>query len=190
MNLKKELARNIRNHAYEETESGMLFPKAKLAFENYFTLGVNDADFENFPNLMVDEFRTAALDILFNEATQPTAFYLAPYAGNVTPTSGWTAANFAANATEFTNYTESTRQAWDTAAAANFETTSSTFSIFTVDNGAQDTIWGVGVLTVSSKSGTTGLLVAANKGANARSGLVETDKVNIGYTVSLVDATV
>lgn len=189
MKLVRELLAALRNHKYEETESGMFFPKARLAFVNYFDIQKNDEPIEYFPNLVVDEFRTRALEILFGDQAKDTAYYLAPYEGNVSPTNTWTAANFTANSTEFTNYTEAARPEWVTPATAdNFAiSNSASKAVITVGAGAQLTVWGIGLLTASGKSATTGALAAANKASAARN-VVETDTLTLGYTMSLQDA--
>lgn len=190
MKLVKELFAALRNHKYELTESGMFFPKAKLCFVNYFDIQKNDEPIEFFPNLVVDEYRTRALEILFGGTAKDAAYYLAPYAGNVTPTNTWTAANFATNSTEFTNYTELTRPEWVTPATATSFAISNAASkaVITVDTGAQNTVWGIGLLSASGKSATTGVLAAANKATAART-VVATDTLTLGYTMSLQDAT-
>lgn len=191
MKLFRELVRAIRNRKYEETESGLFFPEAKLAFDNYFDIQKNNGPVEVFPNLVVDEWRQAALEILFASGTQQTNFYLAPYAGNVSPTASWDASNFTSNSTEFTNYDEAARQAWTPGSVDTSDYSidnSASKAVFTVGSGAQATIWGVGLLTASAKSSTSGLLVAANKAASARDNLVDGDEITIGYTITLNDA--
>lgn len=189
MKLVRELLTAIRNHRFEETESGMFFPKAQLAFVNYFDIQKNDEPIEFFPNLVVNEFRARALEILFADQAKDAAYYLAPYEGNVTPTSSWTAANFAANSTEFTNYVEATRPEWITpATSTNYAiSNSASKAVITVGAGAQLTVWGIGLLSASGKGATTGALVAANKATAART-VVETDTLTLGYTMSLQDA--
>ena len=187
MNLLRELLRAIRNNRYEETGHGLFFPKAKLVFDNYFDIQVNDGPIEVFPNLVVNQWRTRALEILFSTEAKISSLYLAPYAGNVAPQASWTAANFTANATEFTNYTGN-RKLWDTGAVSDYAIDNhSNKAVFVVGDGVQDTIWGVGLLSAEAKSSTSGVLVAANQAASARSDLVENDEITIGYTVALND---
>ena len=186
MKLFKELARAVRNRKYEATDAGMHFPAINMQLGGEFSLQVNDGPVDTFPNLVVDEWRTRALEILFSGATQVTDFYLAPYAANQTPLATWTAANFTSNATEFTNYVETTRQPWTVGAVDTFSIgNTASKAVFTVGTGAGDTIWGVGLLSQSAKSATTGYLIAANKSATSRSSLVEGDEITVGYTISL-----
>lgn len=190
MKLFRELMRALRNRRYEQTEHGVLFTESKLSFENFFDIQKNNGPIEIFPNLVVDEWREAALDILFASGTQQTSFYLAPYAGNVSPTASWDASNFTANSTEFTNYDEAARQAWTPGSVDTSSYSidnSSSKAVFTVGAGTQTTIWGVGLLTASAKSSTSGLLVAANKATSARDNLVDGDEITIGYTITLND---
>jgi hypothetical protein len=189
MNLLRELLRAVRNRRYEETEHGLFFPKAKLQFDNFFDIQVNDGPIEVFPNLVVNQWRTRALEILYSTASKINTYYLAPYAGNVAPQPAWTASNFSSNATEFTNYKEASRQEWEVGAVNNHEiTNASSKAVFTVDGGGQTIIWGVGLLSSSGKGSASGFLVAANQAPSPRDNLVEDDEIAIGYTVRLQDA--
>lgn len=186
MKLFKELMRAVRNRKYETTDAGMYFPVINMELGGYFDVQVNDGPVDVFPNLVVDQWRTRALEILFLQAAPETNFYLAPYLGNQNPLATWTAANFVANATEFTNYTEAARQIWTVATVNTFSVSNSASkAVFTVGAGVQNTIWGVGLLTQAAKSSTLGYLVAANKSATSRTNLVEGDEVTIGYTINL-----
>lgn len=191
MNLLKELFTALRNRKYEKTDTGIFFPSSKLMFDNYFDIQLNDGPIEVFPNLVVDEYRTRSLEILFGGQAKIGTYYLAPYAGNVTPTASWAAGDFPTTATEFTNYVEAARPSWDAAATATDFAISNAASkaVITVDSGAQDTVWGMALVSASAKSATTGVLVAANKATSART-VAETDTLTLGYTMSLQDASV
>lgn len=186
MKLFNELMRAVRNRKYETTDAGMYFPVINMEIGGYFDVQVNDGPVEVFPNLVVDQWRVRALEILFLQATPETNFYLAPYSANVTPLATWTAANFTSNSTEFTNYTEAGRQIWTVATVDAFSVSNTASkAVFTVAAGAGNTIWGVGLLTQAAKSSTLGHLVAANRSPTSRTNLVEDDEVTIGYTINL-----
>ena len=190
-NLKRELQRAVGNHRFEQNDQGGLyFPAAGLVLAGMFNIQKNDEEVEEFPNLIVDEFKNSALEQLFGGTAKIGTYYIAPYAGNVTPAASWTAANFTANSTEFTAYDESTRGVWTVGAAAsgaiNNSASKATFTVSTAPS--QTTIWGAGLLSASAKSATTGVLVAANKAAAARDNLVAADVITLGYTLTLSDA--
>jgi len=190
-NLKRELQRAVANHKYEPTEGGVLFPQAKLAWRGMFDIAVNDEEPEYFPNLIVTEFLNSALSQLFGTTSKIGTYYIAPYAGNVSPTSSWDASNFTSNSTEFTAYDEANRQEWvvpTTASGGSIDNSASKASFTVEASPSQTTIWGAGLLSASGKSATTGVLVAANKAAAARDNLVEDDIITIGYTLTLSDA--
>jgi len=187
MKLPRELLRAIRNNWYEETGHGLFFPKAKLEFDNYFDIQVNDGPIEVFPNLVVNQWRTRALEILYSSEAKINNLYLAPYAGNTSPQASWTASNFATNATEFTNYSGN-RKLWDTGAVSDYAiSNAASKAVFVIGDDAQTTIWGVGLLSSEAKSSTSGVLVAANQAPSARDNLIEGDEITIGYTVALND---
>lgn len=190
-NLKRELGRALANKRYEvdEDHGVILFPTARLGLAGVFDIQKNDEEIEFFPNTLVDQFRTSALEQLFGPTAKIGTYYLAPYAGNVSPAASWTAANFTANSTEFTNYDEATRQEWIVGAVSSFTiSNSASKATFTIAAGAQTTIWGAGLLSASGKSATSGVLVAANKAASARDSLVDGDVITLGYTIALNDA--
>lgn len=190
-NLRRELQRAAANHHFEQDEQGgLVFAGSQLRLAGVFDIQKNDEDVEFFSNLVVDQFKNSALEQLFGATAKIGTYYIAPYAGNVSPTAAWTAANFAANSTEFTSYDEAARQVWTVgAAAAGVISNSASKAVFTVSAAPpQTTIWGAALLSASAKGATTGVLLAANKASAARDNLVATDTVTIGYTLTLADA--
>lgn len=188
--LNRELQRAVRNHRFEQDEAGgVIFPAAKLRIGGVFDYQLNNGPIEYGPNLIVTQFLNSMLDQLFGATAKIGSYYIAPYEGNVTPTASWTAANFTSNSTEFIAYDEATRQAWTTGSASggSIDNTASKASFTISAAPAQTTIWGAALLSASGKSATSGVLVAANKAATARSGLVAGDIITIGYTLSVTD---
>jgi len=128
------------------------------------------------------------LDVVIGTTTAVNTWYLAPFAGNVTPNVSWTASSFDSNATEFTNYTEATRQTLvPSAAASGVIGNLSSRAEITIGSGAQDTIYGAGLLSASGKEATTGTLLAAARLATARTGLLEDDVIALGYTLTILN---
>lgn len=123
-------------------------------------------------NRVVDQGLNYMLNAAFRGEGVVSSYYIAPFAGNVTPTAGLTAANFASTMTEFTNYTEANRQAWvtDAAAAALELINGDAPALITVGSATgtnNTTIWGAGLIASSGKSATGGSLVACQKRAAA-----------------------
>lgn len=158
-----EALRRLQNHEYELTsDGGVLVNKMGLLFAGHWeTQATGEAGWSIDPNIVVNEGILHLLTTTLAQGPQKAAFYIVPFGGNVTPAASWTAANFTANATEFTNYTESTRVLWaKDAAAANAIGNNTTASLFTMNTGG-GTVRGAGLISDSTKSATTGVLIAA-----------------------------
>lgn len=124
--------------------------------------------------------------MLLHGATPVSPWYVGVFEGNYTPVAGDTAATFPANATESTAYDEATRQEYVEAAASSQSTTNSA-SKATFTFNATKTIYGAFLSSVSTKSTTTGTLLAANKAGTAKS-VVDDDQLLITYTLSMTSA--
>jgi len=109
---------------------------------------------------------------------------MVPFSGNVTPVATWTAANFTANATEWTAYDEATRVAYVEAAASSQSITNSASKADFTSSSDTQSVWGAGLISVSTKSAVTGSLLGAAKFGAVRS-LDTADVLSIGYTISL-----
>ena len=185
--LRRDLARSIRNWKFEYTEVGLYLPEQKLFASGVYEVDVNGENLTLEENLVVTEGRNHILEIVIANGTQVSTWYMAPFSGNVTVVDTWTAANYDSNSTEFTNYTEATRQAYveGTPSGGSINNTASK-AAFTIDTGG-GTVWGCGLLSDSTKNSTSGTLLSAAKFASERS-LVETDILNIGYTINLTSS--
>ena len=188
--LVRELRKTVRLHRYEETGSGFFFPEAKLNIGGgVFEHRLNDGPWVVDPNLLPTQGRNMLLDIALGDQDKETAWYMAPFATNTAPTSNLTAANFTATQTEFTNYDEATRALWTPDAAANgVKSNAGTPVSITIGNGAQTAMYGLGLLSASAKSATTGLLAACTLFANARTGLQDGDILGLRYTITLTSS--
>lgn len=143
------------NLAQIAPEDGMLHA------HGHFEVSVNGGPWEIEPNLVVTEGLNYLLASALGGAAQKATFNLAVFGGNVTPVASWTGANFAANATEFTNYDEATRVAWqDDAVAAGAIGNNTNPAVFTIGAGG-GTIRGAALVEASAKGATSGILVAA-----------------------------
>ncbi len=92
-----------------------------------------------------------------------------------------------ATTTEFTNYTESNRPEFvDGTVASGSVSNSASRAEITAGTGG-GTVWGGGLLSVATKSATTGTLLAAAKFSSSRV-LSETDVLAFQYTLTLTPA--
>lgn len=160
--VRQELLRALRSFKYERNEHGIFVSGANIQFGGVFGGAVNGGPMAYGHNAFAGEGLNAMLDAFLSQGTQPTGLYLAPFTNNVTPTSALTAANFAATQGEYAGYTEGARQQWvsNGPATNQVKSNSSAPAAFTVGASAA-TCYGAGLLTVSGKSATTGVLVAA-----------------------------
>src|SRR5690625_1039994 len=134
-------------------------------------------------NRVVDQGLDFIVAVVLGTTSKAANFYLAPFAGNVTPSAWWTADNFSASATEFTNYTESTRQKFEPGTVADGKISNlNDRAEITIGSGNQETIQGIGILTSSTKEGQSGVLLSAARLPTARDNLVEGDVIAIGYS--------
>lgn len=176
---------------YERSAGGILLPALGLILGGVFTGQiVRDGkiidEFET-PNLVVDQGLNHVLDAVFHGVTQVHPWYLGLFSGNYTPVATVTAATIAGAATETAaTYNEATRQAYtEAAAAAKVTTNTANKATFTFNT--TDTLYGAFLISDSTKSGTTGTLMAAAKFA-APKGVVNTDQLLLTYTFTAASA--
>jgi hypothetical protein len=183
-----EILAYLRNHQYETSDAGIVFPKAHAVASGMYAHRVNGGEWSYDPNLLPSEGLTYLLSLL-GAGTKLTTWYIAPYAGAVSPGANWTAATFASTATEITSgtegYTNATRPTWTagTAAADTINNNASpvTFTIITASTLVMN---GVGMLSESAKGAATGKLLSATRFSAARS-FATGDLFDVKYAVSL-----
>ena len=171
---------------YEETEQGILFPETRIVASGQFCYHKRGEAPEYSQNLLVDEGLDEILDAALGNGAQIAAWYIAIFSGAVTPLSTWTAANFTASATEITNYDEATRQAWTPTAVSGGVISSYTAKASFTASSAM-TARGAALISSSTKSGTTGVLMAASR-FGADKGLTTAEIIDVGYQVTLTSA--
>lgn len=180
----KEFLRYLRNHQYEKTGAGILFPRAQVLASGVFTDFINGEKVGESRNLAVDEGLVYYLNVGLAGGAQLTSWYVALFNGAATPQASWTAANFAANATEITTgYTEATRPLWDPDAVDVGNTSienAATPASFTIDGTLA--IEGAALLSSNVKGGTAGTLLSATRYASTRN-LNDGDTYNSQYRV-------
>ena len=116
--LQQEAAREIRAERFDITPEGIYLPRigARAAGE-YFGRVNGGAWQKEGDNLIVTEGFAHLLNVTFDTSTaKPAGYYLAIFSGNTAPAANWTAASFAAVASEIVSMTEghtgATRPVW------------------------------------------------------------------------------
>lgn len=169
---KLEIMKAVRDGNYEMNDKGVLI-KRELQLGGWFHFSTPDGSmsFEPAHNLWTDQGLTAALAVFLGATAKPSAFYLSMSSGAVNPASNWTAANYAANATENTSttegYSEATRPAWTPGtAAANAIDNTASLARFTIACSTTINVNGFALQTVNTRGGTTGILINAVRTAS------------------------
>jgi hypothetical protein len=183
----RDLARHARNHNHDyDPERGVLLID-NIRISGRVTISQNGKS-EIFANALSDEGRKHILDVIIGASSKIDNWYLAPASGNVSYQTSWTAANWAANATELTTqYTNSTRILYvDNAAQAVGGVMSNSDSPFTVTSAIDNVVlWGGGLMSVSTKAATTGTLLSLVKFSSARTLVTAGDSLQISWPVTL-----
>ena len=138
------------------------------------------------PNIVTTEGLNHILSVTVAGGSQTGTWYVALFEGNVTPGASLTAATFTATTTECTAYDESTRVAYvEGAVASGAVDNSASRAVFTMN--ATKTVYGGGLLSVSTKSSTSGVLLSAAKFATARA-VVDDDELSVRFNLALTSS--
>ena len=187
-----EILRALANHKYDVMEGGGILLGAGI---NAVPMGVFDVEHRRQGSLLhrgigSNIIPTDGLNhILATEVgggAQVNPWYMALFEGNVTPGASLTAATFTATTTECTAYDESTRVAYveGTPASGSVDNSASR-AVFTMN--ATKTVYGGALLSVSTKSSTSGVLLAAARFATSRS-VVDDDELSVRYSLTLTSS--
>ncbi len=189
MNLQHELAADLARERFDITDKGIYFPRQSvLAAGEYFDR-INGGQWMRTPNLLPTEGLAHLLNVALGSTAKPAGYFLALFSGAASPAANWTAASFAAAASEIVSltegYTSATRPAWTPANTATgaIDNLGAVASV-TIATASQLNVTGAAMLTTNSRGGTTGALVSATKYAAARV-FQNGDTYDIGYRVSL-----
>ena len=189
MTLLNELRNDISREHYDPSESGLYFPRQGVLVSGEYFDRVNGGDWQRTRNLIVGEGVAHILNVAFGSTAKPSGYFLALFSGAAAPASNWTAASFAAAASEIVSmtegYTSPTRPAWTSAntATSAIDNLAAAASV-TIATAGQLNITGAAMLTNSTRGGTTGALVSATKYAASRV-FQNGDVYEIGYRLSL-----
>lgn len=174
--------RALRNKHYERARDGLRLRNG-LFIGGHAEVRVNDGPALIAPNLVVDQGINYLLGAGILAVTQDGQWHLAPYSGTTSVAGTLTAAAFTGTQTEFTNYAESARPNWTAVAGTRSLTNSASPAVITI-NADNQTIRGLGVISVGTKSASSGILLAAVPFAAARSGLNTNDTLSLVYTLT------
>jgi hypothetical protein len=190
--VRNELGRALRGHKYDKTPSGIMFPAAGILFGGVFGrkdlppgAHPEDMPWAFGPNAVGNEFINDVLNAKFNGVGGGTAWYFAPFADNLAPTSSLTAATFAGTQGEYTTqYTEGSRQTFTSNGTSTAQSVSNSASpaVITV-GGSPITPYGAGILSVNTKGGTTGVFGAGGLFGSANA-LSSGSKLMMTYTLT------
>ena len=190
MTLRKELAAAIHHENFDVTAEGIFFPKQGVMASGEYFDRINGGDWERTPNLIVTEGLAHILSVALGGTAKPAGYFLALFSGAAAPAANWTAASFAAAASEIVSmtegYTSPTRPAWTppSSTANNSIDNMAAIASVTMATAGQLNVSGAAMLTNSTRGGTTGKLISATKYAADRV-FQDGDTYDIGYRLSL-----
>lgn len=186
----REFRRVLSNHRYEKKENGDLFlPAQGLVFSGVWSHSLNNGPYVEDQNLVVNEGLNYFLSVALAQGVQIANFYVAPYSGAYTPVATLNAASFNTNATEFTNYTETTRPLWvEGSVASQVVNNNSTPALITISNGGVTTVSGAALISESTKNSSAGTLISCVRFSAARTGLTQNDELRFKYQIAASSA--
>lgn len=188
--LRKELASAIHHETFDVTAEGIFFPKQGVMASGEYFDRINGGDWERTPNLIVTEGLAHILSVALGGTAKPAGYFLALFSGAAAPAANWTAASFAAAASEIVSmtegYTSPTRPAWTppNSTATNSIDNMAAVASVTIATAGTLNVTGAALLTGSTRGGTTDKLISASKYAAPRT-FQNGDVYEIGYRISL-----
>lgn len=190
LQLRAELARELRAERYDITPEGVYFLRpGVLAGGEYFGRVNGGAWDKEGDNLVPTEGLAHLLSVALGTTAKPAGYYLALFSGSAVPAANWTAASFAAAANEIVSlsegYTGATRPAWTvTDTATGSIDNMATPAVLTIATASQLNVTGAALLSSSQRGGTTGKLVSASLYAAPRV-FQNGDTYELGYRINL-----
>lgn len=137
-------------------------------------------------NIVTTEGLNHILSVVLGAGSAVSPWYVALFEGNYTPVAGLTAATFTASATECTAYDEAARVAYvEGTPSGGVIDNSASRAVFTMN--ATKTIYGGALLSVSTKSSTSGTLLAAARFSSSRA-VVVADELSVRYSLTLTSS--
>ncbi len=183
----ENLARAIADGRFEETELGLFVPSERSLVKGLFCYGKRGEELEYSDNLVVTEGLDYIVGVALKAVTRIDNWYIAPFSGAVSVQATWTAANFTSNSTEVTGYVSATRPAW-TGGSVSSGAVDSFASKASFEASSSITIRGAGMISVSTKSATTGTLLGASRFASDK--VLDTGEIlDVGYGLTITAVT-
>ena len=190
MTLRNELALAIHKENFDVTVEGIYFPKQGVMASGEYFDRINGGQWDRTPNIIVTEGLAHILSVALGTTPKPAGYFLALFSGAAAPAANWTAASFAAAASEIVSmtegYTSPTRPVWTppSSTANNSIDNMAAVASVTMATAGQVNVSGAALLTNSTRGGTTGRLISATKYAADRV-FQNGDFYDIGYRLSL-----
>jgi hypothetical protein len=190
--LQQAIASDLGRENFDYTANGIYLPRQGILVSGEYFDRINGGEWQHTSNLVVNEGLAHLLNVAMGSKAKASGYYLALFGGATAPAANWTAANFAAVASEIVSmtegYTNATRPQWTptdttTNQIDNFTATASV----TIATTSQLNVTGAALLTNSNKGGTSGALISATKYSAART-FQDGDVYDIGYRLSFTAA--
>ena len=178
------IQRAVMDGKFEETEEGLFVPACRSMIRGIVQYSKRGEPVEQTHNLIVDQGLTYLVEAATGGTAQISTWYVAVFTGDVSVQGSWTAANFASNATEFTNYENGNRPTWEKGAVATGarDSFSNKAEFKSTVNGAM--IRGAALISSATKGGTTGVLIGATR-FNTAKPLDEEEILDVGYGLQI-----
>ena len=187
--LASDLRRALANTQYEITDGGICIGSFMFGgrYEDRVIRGGEVIEFGSTDNLVVDQGMIDILNTYFGTTSKKAGFYVALFAGAVTPAANWTAASFTATASEITSgtegYSQTTRPAWVTPNASTPQIDNyAAKAAFSIVTASSLNVNGAAILSDQAKGSTGGVLVSAARYSNTRV-LQNGDTYEVGYRI-------
>lgn len=190
MNLRNELARELRAERFDLTPSGVFFHRPGVLVGGEYFGRVNGGQWEKEgDNLIVTEGMAHMLNVALGVTAKPAGYFLAISSGATPPAANWTAGSYAATASEIVSMTEghtgATRPAWTPAPTSTGSIDNmASVAVLTIATAAQLNVTGAALLSNSQRGGTSGVLVSASLFPAART-FQAGDTYELGYRVNM-----
>lgn len=190
MSLNQEIARELRAERYDVIEEGVYLPRMGGIVHGEYFGRVNGGKWQKEgDNLIVLEGLASMLNVALGSVQKPTGYYLAIFSGNTAPANNWTAASFAAVASEIVSMSEghtgATRPQWVPTTTANGSIDNmSNVATLTMATAGQLNVTGAALLSDNSRGGTGGKLISASLYAAPRV-FQDGDTYDLGYRINL-----
>lgn len=190
MNLRNELARELQAERFDLTPAGVYFHRPGVLVGGEYFGRVNGGDWEKEgDNLIVTEGMAYMLNVALGGTAKPAGYFLAISSGATPPAANWTAASYAATASEIVSMTEghtgATRPAWTPAVTTTGSIGNmASVAMLTIATAAQLNVTGAALLSNNQRGGTSGVLISASLFAAART-FQNGDTYELGYRVNM-----